>query len=141
MLLAFCLGTVQARTHVQLAFACQQSMIRVQHRPRLTMHHVFGHLGIFGNECADHAAALGTFVLFSSHNVVTRWIRHNLDTSVCFDGCNNICDTLERLQHIRTKAATFHQEVLLTVFYVPVVHHMSSIALWLFVSLSGFCFP
>ena len=26
-----CLGTIQARTHVQLALACQQSMIRVQH--------------------------------------------------------------------------------------------------------------
>ena len=27
-----CLGTIHARTHVQLALACQQSMIRVQHR-------------------------------------------------------------------------------------------------------------
>ena len=35
-----CLGTIQARTHVQLALACQQSMIRVQHRLRFTMQHV-----------------------------------------------------------------------------------------------------
>ena len=35
-----CLGTVQARTHVQLALACQQSMLSVQHRLRLTMRHV-----------------------------------------------------------------------------------------------------
>ena len=35
-----CLGTVQARTHVQLALACQQSMLSVQHRLRLTMQHV-----------------------------------------------------------------------------------------------------
>ena len=40
-----CLGTIQARTHVQLALACQQSMIRVQHRLRLTMQHVYGHGG------------------------------------------------------------------------------------------------
>ena len=58
-----CLGTMQARTHVQLALACQQSIIRVQHRPRLTMQHVYGHGGNLGNECADHAAALGTFGL------------------------------------------------------------------------------
>ena len=32
-----CVGTIQARTHVQLALACQQSMIRVQHRLRFTM--------------------------------------------------------------------------------------------------------
>ena len=64
-----CLGTIQARTHVQLALACQQSMIRVQHRLRLTMQHVYGHCGNLGDECADHAAALGTFGLISSHNV------------------------------------------------------------------------
>ena len=55
-----CLGTIQDRTHVQLALACQQCMIRVQHRLRFTMQHVFGHSGNWGNECADHAAALGT---------------------------------------------------------------------------------
>ena len=37
-----CLGTIQARTHVQLALACQQSMICAQHRLRLTMQHVYG---------------------------------------------------------------------------------------------------
>ena len=101
---------VQARTHVQLALACQHSMIRVQHRLRFTMKHVYGHSGNWGNECADHAAALGTFGLISSHNVATRWIRHIFDASVCFDGCNNISDILERLQHIRTNATTSHQD-------------------------------
>ena len=50
-----CLGTIQAPTHVQLALACQQSMIRAQHRLRLTMQHENGHGGNLGNECADHA--------------------------------------------------------------------------------------
>ena len=95
-----CLGTIQARTHVQLALACQHSMIRAQHRLRLTMQHVFGHGVNLGSECADHAAA---------HNVVTRWVRHNFDTSQCFEGCNNISEILERLQHIRTHAAPSHQ--------------------------------
>ena len=67
-----CLGTIQARTHVQLALACQQSLIRAQHRLRFTMQHVYGHVGNHRNECADHAAALGTFGLTSSHNVAAR---------------------------------------------------------------------
>ena len=77
------LGTIQARTHVQLVLACQQSMIRAEHRLRLTMQHVYGHGVNLGNECADHAAALGTFGLTSSHNVATRWIHNNFDASVC----------------------------------------------------------
>ena len=105
-----CLGTIQARTHVQLALACQQSMIRVQHRPRLTMQHVYGHGRNLGNECTDHAAALGTFGLISSHNVSTRWVRHKFEGSVCFGGCHSISETLERLQHIRTNTETLHQD-------------------------------
>ena len=96
-----CLGTIQARTHVQLALACQQSLICAQHRLRLTMQHVYGHGANLGNECADDVAALGTFGLISNHNVATRWIHHNFDASVCF---------LERLQHIRTNATSFHQD-------------------------------
>ena len=105
-----CLGTIEARTHVQLALACQQSMIRAQHRLRLNMQHVSGHGGNLGNECTDHAAALDTFGLISSKNVATHWVRRNFDTSVCFDGCNNNSETVERLQHIRTKAAISHQD-------------------------------
>ena len=105
-----CLGTIQARTHVQLALACQQSMTRVQHRLRLTMQHVYGHSGNLRNECADHAAALGTFGLISGHNVASRWTRHNVDASECFDERHTISEILERLQHIRTNTATSHQD-------------------------------
>ena len=105
-----CLGTIQARTHVQLALACQRSMIRAQHKLRLTMQHVYGHNGNLGNECADHAAALGIFGHTSSHNVATRWIHNNFDPSVCFDGCNNISEVLERLKHIRTDATSLRQK-------------------------------
>ena len=52
-------------------------MLGVQHRLRLTMQHVYGHTGNLGNGCADHAAALGSLGLISSHNVATRWVRHN----------------------------------------------------------------
>ena len=46
-----CLGTIQARTHVQLALVCQRSMIFAQRKLRLTMQHVYGHNGNLGNEC------------------------------------------------------------------------------------------
>ena len=145
-----CLCTIQARTHVQLALACQQSMIRAQQRLRLTMQHVYGHGGNLGNECADHAAARDTFGLISSHNVATRWIRLNFDASVCFDGCNNISEILERLQYIRTNAATSHQDMVLalvlligfTVFLCTSRELSSCVFLALrFLFSLGCCFP
>ena len=78
----------------------------VQRRLRLTMQHVHGHGANLGNECADHAAALGTFGLISNHNIATRCVHQNFDATVCFNGCSNIGDVLERLQHIRTNAVS-----------------------------------
>ena len=72
------------------------------------MQHVYGHGGNLGNECADHAAALGIFALISSHNA-TRWIRHNFDASVCFDGCNNISEIFDKFRHIRTDVTSLPQ--------------------------------
>ena len=66
--------------------------------------------GNLANERADHAAALGTFGLISSHNASARWARRNFDTSVCFYGHHSISETLQRLQRIRTNTATFHQD-------------------------------
>ena len=65
---------MQARTHVQLALACQRSMPCAQHKLRLTMQHVYGPTGNLGNEWADHAAALKTLDLVSNHNLATRWL-------------------------------------------------------------------
>ena len=42
-----------------------------------------------------HAAALGTFGFVFSHNLATRWARHNFDTYACFVSCNNIGDVSE----------------------------------------------
>ena len=44
-----CLGTIQARTHVQLTLACQRWTLCAQHKLRLTMQHVYGHTGNLGN--------------------------------------------------------------------------------------------
>ena len=73
------------------------------------MQQVYGHNGNLGDECADHAAALGTFGLTSSHNVATRRIQNNFDASMCFESCNNISEILERLQHIKNDATSLLQ--------------------------------
>ena len=72
-----CLGTILAGTHVQLGLSCQQFLLKVQHRPRFAMQHVYSHAENLGNECADHAAALGAFGLVSKQNLSTRWARHS----------------------------------------------------------------
>ena len=140
---AICLGTIKARTHVQLALACQHSMIRAQHRLRLTMQHVFGHGGHFGNECADHAAALCTFGLISSHNVATRWIRRNFDTSVCFDGCNNISETLGTIAAHSNRCNVTSSKLELALFSSSglVCFLCTSRNLWSFVSFALSFFP
>ena len=102
-------STIQARTHVQLALPCQQSMLRVPHRLRISMQPMYGHTGNLGNECADHAAALGTLGLVSSHNLSARWARHNFDTADCFGSCNNIGDVLDKLRDIRTEITSLPQ--------------------------------
>ena len=72
-----CLGTSQARTHVQLALACQQLMLKVQHRSRCSMQHVYDHTGNLGNECAHHAIVLGALGHVPSHDFSTCWAHHS----------------------------------------------------------------
>ena len=91
---------------MQLALACQQALVHA----RLTKQHVFGHSGNLGNECADHAAALGTFGLISSLDVATRWIRHNFDAHlyvlmavITSARSWSDCSTLEQMQRRHLK--------------------------------------
>ena len=105
------------------------------------MQHVYGHNGNLGNECADHAAALWTFGLTSSHNVATRWIHNNFDASVYIDGCHNISEFLERLQHIRTDAIVAFTKIGVSVvftigFIVFLVHLTRFFITLVFLSLS-----
>ena len=51
------LGTIQARTHVQLALSCQQLLLKVQRRLRFALQHEEN----LGNECAYLDVALGAF--------------------------------------------------------------------------------
>ena len=81
MILCMLLVIVWARSRPARSWHSRvNNLIRVQNRLRLTMQHVYGHSGNLGNEGADHAAALGTYGIISSHIVATRWIRHNFET-------------------------------------------------------------
>ena len=84
-------------------------MLCAQHRLRFTKQHVYGHAGNLGNDCADHAAALGALDLVSSHNTSTRWARQTFDTAACIASCNNIGDVLEKLHDIRTEITSIPQ--------------------------------
>ena len=97
-----CLGTMHARTHVQLGLFCQQLLLKVQRRLRFTMQHIYSHAENLGNECADHAAALGAFGLVSNLNLSTRWVHYSFDSASCFPTCHNIGDVLGKLRDIRT---------------------------------------
>ena len=104
-----CLGTMLARTHVQLVLVCQQVMQGVQHRLRLTMQHVHGHSGNLRNECVDHGAALGSLGLVSSHKLATRLIRHNFDTSACCGDCNSLSEVLENCEALELEQHRYHR--------------------------------
>ena len=95
-----CFCTILTRTHVQLGLSCQQLLLKVQHKVRFTLQHVYSHAENLGNECADHAAALGAFCLVSQHNLSTRWARHSFDSASC-------CATLEMFWK---KCMTFRTE-------------------------------
>ena len=100
---------LQDRRHVQLAFACQQSMLKVNHRLRFSTQHVCSHTVNLGNECAHHAAAFGALGLVSSHNLSTRLAHHSFDTAACFASCNNIGDVLEKLHDITSEITSTSQ--------------------------------
>ena len=74
------------------------------------MQHLYGLTGNLANECADHAAALGTFGLVSNQNLATRWVRHNFDTSSCSGSCNNIGDVLENCETLEQKTTSLPQD-------------------------------
>ena len=66
------------------------------------MQHIYSHAEKFGNECADHAAALGAFGLVSNRNLSTRWVHHSFDSASCFATCHNLGEVLGKLRGIRT---------------------------------------
>ena len=95
------------------------------------MQHVRGHSGNLGNECADRAAALGTFGLVSNHNLATGVVRHNFDTSACFGSSINIGEVLENCVTLELKQRRYRTTGVSAVFLIGLsmtfthaVHHV-----------------
>ena len=63
---SICLGTVQSRANVTLGLTCQGLLLQILLRLRFTLQHIYSHAQNSGNECADHAAALGETRAFLS---------------------------------------------------------------------------
>ena len=80
----------------------------------------------------------------SSHNVATRWIHHNFDAPVCFHGCHNITEILERRQRIRTDAVSlspYKISIMFTIRFIVLVVHLTCLLVVLcFLALSLFPF-
>ena len=117
------LGTIHACT----AWTLLPTLLKVQHRLRFTMQHVYSHAENLGNECADHAAALGAFGLESNHNPSTRWARHScsIDSESCFAKCHNLGDVLEKLRDIRTARVSRRQTPGVSVVFHAVLRFVS----------------
>ena len=68
------------------------------------MQHVYGHAENLGNECADHAAALGALGLVTNHNLSTRWTHHSFDSASSFGPSYNLGDVSEKFTGLPTSA-------------------------------------
>ena len=62
------------------------STLLIANSLRFTMQHIHSYAPKKGNECADHAAALGTFGLVSNQNISTCWAHPSFDSNSCFAG-------------------------------------------------------
>ena len=63
------LGVAHACRNIALASKCNELILRSKDKIYVSIHHVFGHAGNAGNECADIAASCGMHGLISDCNV------------------------------------------------------------------------
>ena len=95
---SICLGTIQARTHVLLARACQQSMILAQHKLRLTMQHVFGYGADHALHLAHSDSHLAT-MLTPAGFIITLTLPCVLMAVTTSVTSWNDCNAFEQMQH------------------------------------------
>ena len=63
------LGVAHAKRNITLARTCNELLLRLKCNFHVSAHHVFGHAGNAGNECADVAASLGMRGFIFENNV------------------------------------------------------------------------
>ena len=106
---SICLGTVESRANVHLGLTCQRLLLQIHLTSRFTVQRIYSHAQNLGNECADHAAALGIFGLVSNHNVCTRWTHPSFDSKSLFATFHNLGDVLQILRYVRTARVSASQ--------------------------------
>ena len=74
------------------------------------MQHIYSRAQNLGNECAEHAAALGAFGLVSNQDMSARWARPLFDCISCFSTCDSLRDVLDKLRDVRTARASASQQ-------------------------------
>ena len=67
------LGFTHARRNIALVHNCNELVLRSKCNFQISVHHVFGHAGKAGNECANIAASLGMRGFISESNVLSCW--------------------------------------------------------------------
>ena len=86
---SICLGTIQSRANVPLGLTSQRLLLQVQFKLRFTMQHISSHAQNLGNECSDHAAALG-----ANQNIHTRRTHFSFDSTTLSAVCSNLDEAL-----------------------------------------------
>ena len=95
-----CMGMILSRTNVPFGMTSQRLLLQVQLRLRLTLQHFHSHGQNVGNESADHAAALGSFVSSRTRTFVL--VGHSsFDSLTLFEACRNQDEAIEVLRNAR----------------------------------------
>ena len=82
-----CLGTIQVRTRVQHALACQQLLLKVQQRLRFTMHMCTVIQGIWEMNVQIMLLRLAPLVWCRVISLSAHWAHHSFDSASCFASC------------------------------------------------------
>ena len=128
------LGVAHGRRNICLAGRCIDLVLRSKDNFYISIHHVFGHAGSAGNECADVAASFGMCGFVSECNVpsfsqflVQRFL---YTVPLCYSHPECLHDAQSRL--LLGGKIEFHPDVILVVFFLTLCCAHSIFALLTF---------
>ena len=93
------LGVAHAKRNIELARRCNELLVRLKCNIHVSAHHVFGHAGNAGNECAD-VASLGMRGFISENNVPLFWPERDLSVLRLFEVPHRLTQIAEVLHSI-----------------------------------------